>query len=104
MPYICTENIYYMTQIYRKRGRKGNYIVPEREKMTFRGQYFSLPDKAPETPKEKFIREIMETCLVSKSTVRCWIAGEYRPDSLKRNLISKKLGIEPEILFPNEAV
>lgn len=91
-----------MTQIYRKRGRKGNYKVPENEKMTFRGHYFSLPDKSNETPKEKFIREIMETCLVSKSTVRCWLSGEYKPDTLKRALIAEKLGSKPEILFPDE--
>lgn len=88
-----------MTQIYRKRGRKGNYKVPESEKMTFRGQYFSLPD---ETSKGKFIRLIMDTCLVSKPTVYSWIASAYKPDALKRNIIAQKLGSKPEILFPDE--
>ncbi len=87
-----------MTQIYKKRGRKVNYKVPESEKMTFGGQYFSLPD---ETAKNKFINEMMDICFVSKATVRSWIADAYRPDTLRRSLIAEKLGIKPEILFPN---
>ena len=90
-----------MTRIYKKRGRKINYVVPEDEKLTFRGQYFSMPDSV-ESPKDKFRREIAELCMVSETTVRCWIAGEYRPDKIKRALIAKKLNINPEILFPNE--
>jgi hypothetical protein len=67
-----------MTRIYKKRGRKSNYVVPESEKLTFRGQYFSIIEKNAETPKAKFIREISELCLVSETTVRCWIAGEIK--------------------------
>lgn len=87
-----------MTQIYRKRGRKVNFTIPESEKMTFRGQYFSLPD---ETAKGKFIRGIMETCLVSKPTVYSWLASAYKPDKLRRSLIAEYLGTKPEILFPD---
>lgn len=87
-----------MTQIYKKRGRKVNYTVSESEKMTFGGQYFSLPD---ETSKNKFINEMMETCLVSKATVRSWIARAYKPDTLRKKLIAEKLGSKPEILFPD---
>ncbi|MDP2235022.1 MAG: helix-turn-helix transcriptional regulator [Bacteroidales bacterium] len=91
-----------MKRIYEKRGRKSNYIVPENEKLTFRGQYFSLPSNSEESPKAKFIREVAELCMVSPTTVRCWIAGMYKPDALKIKLIAENLGVEPEILFPNE--
>lgn len=91
-----------MTRIYKKRGRKRNYIVPDNEKLTFRGQYFSIDEKQAESPKAKFIREISELCLVSETTVRCWIAGEYKPDAIKAKLIGEKLGVEPQILFPHE--
>lgn len=92
-----------MERIYKKRGRKSNYVVPESEKMTFRGYYFGLPEKS-ESPRARFIREMSELCLVSETTVRCWIAGEYRPDSLKRSLIAEKLGVNPDILFPDAKI
>lgn len=92
-----------MERIYKKRGRKSNYQVPENEKMTFRGYYFTLPEKS-ESPRAKFIREMSELCHVSEITVRCWIAGEYRPDSLKRSLIAEKLGVNAEILWPDAKV
>jgi hypothetical protein len=99
MLYICTENKITMKRIYKKRGRKSNYVIPENEKLTFRGQYFSLPNKS-DSPKARFIKEIAQLCLVSETTVRCWIAGEYRPDALKQKLIAEKLHRKPEELFP----
>jgi hypothetical protein len=89
-----------MERIYKKRGRKSNYVVPESEKLTFRGQYFTLPDRSEDTPRARFIKEIAALCLVSETTVRCWIAGEYKPDALKKSLIAEKLGVSPELLFP----
>lgn len=89
-----------MTRIYKKPGRKVNYVVPDNEKMTFRGQYFSLPDKSETSPKAKFIKEMAELCLVKPVTVRCWLAGMYKPDAIKTKLIAEKLGTKPEILFP----
>jgi len=89
-----------MERIYKKRGRKSNYVVPEKEKMTFRGQYFILPDRSEDTPRSRFIKEIAALCLVSETTVRCWIAGEYKPDALKQSMISEKLGVSSKQLFP----
>ncbi len=89
-----------MERIYKKRGRKSNYVVPENEKMTFRGQYFVLPDKSEDTPRARFIKEMATLCLVSETTVRCWISGEYKPDALKQSLIAEKLGVSSELLFP----
>lgn len=99
--YICNVNLINMERIYKKRGRKGNVKVAESEKMTFAGQYFLLPEENY-SPKKAFVAEMAELCMVSESTVRCWIAGAYRPDPLKSKLISQRLGIEPEKLFPQK--
>lgn len=88
-----------MQRKYKKRGRKVNYVVPECEKMTFRGHYFSL-DNDTVSPRTLFIREIAKLCMVSETTVRSWIAGEYRPDALKQTILAKKLNRKPEELFP----
>lgn len=88
-----------MKRKYKKRGRKVNYQIPESEKMTFRGHYFSIEGKVV-NPRTEFIKEIAQLCMVSETTVRSWIAGEYRPEPLKQRLIAEKLQRKPEELFP----
>lgn len=91
-----------MLQIYKNKRPKSKESSEKEEKMTFRGYYFSIKNDKKETEKDVFIREIAEACYVSPSTVRCWIAGTYRPDPLKQSIIASKLGSSPKLLFPDE--
>ena len=75
----------------------GDYPTPQ----TFAEVYKALPNVV-KAPKSAFIEEIAELCLCSTQTVRMWIQGVQRPDALKQKLISEKLGIAPETLFPTE--
>lgn len=69
---------------------------------SFGGIYRALPTM-PKPPKQAFVEEIAELCMVSLQTVRMWIAGVQRPDALKQKLISEHLGVPADILFPPAA-
>lgn len=73
----------------------GGYISPK----TLAELYHNLD---PTPPKTKFVRELAELCMCSEQTVRMWIQGVQRPDALKQNLISEKLGVPATELFPIE--
>nr|DAF67706.1 MAG TPA: LAMBDA REPRESSOR (TRIPLE MUTANT)/DNA COMPLEX-DNA COMPLEX, DOUBLE HELIX, TRANSCRIPTION-DNA.1A [Caudoviricetes sp.] len=68
-------------------------------KNRFRKHYDALPPKAEKAPKSAFVDEIAELCKVHPQTVRCWIYGSQKPDSLRRSLISKHLNIPEDELF-----
>ena len=70
------------------------------KKTTFRDYYRSLEGRRTVAPKKQFIEEMAALCLVSTKTIRCYLAGSYRPDALRRRLISERLGIPEEELFP----
>lgn len=61
--------------------------------------YHNLPRQA-KAPKQAFVEDIAELCCCSQQTVRMWIQGVQRPDSLKQKLISEHLGVNVEVLFP----
>lgn len=71
-------------------------------KMTFAGYYHSIPSERPVAPKTAFVRKIATLCKVSEQTVRMWIQGVQEPDELKKEVISKDLGIPAETLFPHK--
>lgn len=69
---------------------------------TFGEIYKALPDpKRPESPKLRFVRRMAAATKSSENAVRMWVSGRQRPDALKQAIISKELGIESEVLFPN---
>ena len=77
--------------------------MQETPQKTFVEIYRELPEKATLAPKTAFIKEIAQLCKVNDHAVRMWLNGSRRPDELRRSLISKKLNIPEEILFPEES-
>lgn len=69
---------------------------------TFRERYLSIRDRKELTPKQKFIEEICGATMKCEKTVRCWIAETQMPDPLAQRIISEKVGVPPEELFPRE--
>lgn len=70
------------------------------KKMTFRCYYDTLGDRKIVAPKRDFVDEMAELCMVSIKTIRGYLAGTYQPDALRKKLISEKLGIPEDQLFP----
>jgi transcriptional regulator with XRE-family HTH domain len=68
--------------------------------MTFRCYYDTLGDRTVVAPKRDFVKEMAELCMVSTKTIRGYLAGTYQPDALRKKIISEKLGISEEQLFP----
>lgn len=84
-----------------------NFNLYKMEKITEKGYrsfaqiYKELPERnVVQAPKTAFVKEIAGLCMCSTNTVRMWIQGVQNPDLLKQKLISEKLGIPPETLFP----
>lgn len=69
-------------------------------KMTFRCYYDTLGERKVVAPKKDFVEEMAELCMVSTKTIRGYLAGSYQPDALRKKLISEKLGIPEDRLFP----
>ncbi len=65
----------------------------------FRQFYNDLPERNVVAPKANFIRRIADLCLVTPQTVRMWLYGQQKPDSLKRSIIAKETGIPENELF-----
>ncbi len=64
--------------------------------------YKDLPSaKSVLSPKQEFIRRLMNVTHRSEMAVRGWVAGRT-PDELVQSVISKELGIPAEILFPKD--
>ena len=75
--------------------------ITEKDYRSFSQIYKSLPERnVVQAPKTAFVKEIANLCMCSSNTVRMWIQGVQNPDPLKQKLISEKLGIPPETLFP----
>ena len=70
-----------------------------------RAAYDALPAQERTSPKKDFVRELIALCRVSETTVRGWLAGTYRPDALRRQLLAGRLGCREDELFgaPAEA-
>lgn len=74
--------------------------ITEKDYRSFSQIYKELPERnVVKAPKTVFVEEIAELCMCSTKTVRMWIYGQT-PEPLKQKIISEKLGIAPEILFP----
>lgn len=61
--------------------------------------YDALPKRAPKAPRVAFVEHIAKVCRVHPNTVRYWIYGYQKPDALRKELLSKELGIPEEELF-----
>jgi transcriptional regulator with XRE-family HTH domain len=70
------------------------------QKMTFRCYYDTLGDRKVVAPKRDFVEKIAKMLKVSTKTVRGYIAGSYQPDALRKEILSKYLGIPEDELFP----
>lgn len=68
--------------------------------MTLKCYYNTLGDRKVVAPKKEFIEEVAALLKVSTKTVRGYIAGAYQPDALRKEILSKHLGIPAEKLFP----
>lgn len=71
-----------------------------RQGRTFKEYYNLLGTKKVVAPKKMFVEEMAELCMVSTKTIRGYLAGTYQPDMLRKRLISEKLGIPEDELFP----
>lgn len=77
--------------------------MTEKDQLTFREIYDSLPDRsAVKAPKTLFVERIADITMKSTKTVRCWLAGAQTPDPLSASMIEKELGVSVSILFPNK--
>lgn len=66
--------------------------------MTFKDHANSLSNERAE-----FVKRIAEITLSTPATVSRWISGEFAPSKVRREIISKELGIPEEQLFPQNA-
>lgn len=57
-------------------------------------------EKRKLTPAQEFIKNMAKLTKRSESTVRQWVVGMFTPDELCKSIISEKLGIDADILFP----
>ena len=75
--------------------------VTQKDYQSFIQIYKGLPERsAVKAPKTEFVEEIAALCMCSTKTVRMWIQGVQKPDALKQKVISDKLGVPADILFP----
>lgn len=70
--------------------------------MSFRDLY--LQAKAKPTQVQIFVKGIADLTKCSESTVRMWATGRQVPDALRKSVLSEKLGIAPEDLFPKREI
>ena len=61
--------------------------------------YTALPTREAVAPKTRWVRRMAEICMVSETTVRCWLAGSQKPDAIKQSILSKELGVPASELF-----
>jgi hypothetical protein len=79
-----------------------NSKMTEKDYKSFRQIYDDLPERnTVKAPKTEFIEHIATLTMKSTKTVRCWVAGVQRPDTLTQSLIEKELGVPSKYLFPN---
>ncbi len=69
---------------------------------TFRDYYQQLPSNKEISPRQKFIKRISEITKKSEKTIRCWISGSQKPDTLTQSIIEKELNIPCDELFSEE--
>ena len=70
-----------------------------RDKSKFRQIYDALPTERPQAPKTAWVNDIAKLVKVHPTTVRCWLAGTQKPDTLTTSIIAKHLGVKEEELF-----
>ena len=73
--------------------------MENKAKSKFRKIYDALPTRAATAPKTVWVERMAKICMVSTTTVRCWIAGTQKPDALKTSILSKELGVPAKELF-----
>lgn len=65
--------------------------------MTFKDYHNKLSNERAD-----FVKRIAEITLASPATVSRWISGEFKPSKIRREIISRELGITEEELFPQK--
>ena len=73
--------------------------MTEKGQKTFRELYKEMDNT---TPKDAFIKRMIEITMKSEAAVRGWLYGAFIPDALTKSVISKELDIPVEILFPTK--
>ena len=75
--------------------------VTRKDYQSFIQIYKGLPGRsAVKAPKTEFVEEIAALCMFSTKAVRMWIHSVQKADALKQKMISDKLGVPADILFP----
>lgn len=71
------------------------------KKTKFRQIYDKLPacTVVKKAPKSEWVRRMADLCRVHPTTVRCWIAGTQKPDSLRISILAKELRVPENELF-----
>lgn len=73
-------------------------------KSTLRQFYDQLPERSVTAPKADFVRKVASACRVECATVRCWIYGTQKPDSLRTSILAKMIGVkENEVFKPSNS-
>ncbi len=68
-------------------------------KSTLRQFYDGLPERSVSAPKADFVRKVASECRVSEITVRAWIYGTQKPDSLRTSIVAKLIGVKENEVF-----
>lgn len=86
----------------------GNNIVPNLKKLPLSEYFAALPkaERRPviiSAPKEDVITAIAEATQRNRHTVRCWMYGYTRPNSMvEKNIVADILQSDVTILFPDK--
>ena len=89
-----------------KKNLSGNIIAPNLKKLPLTEYFASLPkaERRPviiSAPKEDLITAISEATKRNRHTVRCWLLGYSRPNSMiEKEIVAEILQSNIDILFP----
>lgn len=72
-------------------------------KSTLRQFYDQLPERSVSAPKADFVRKVAAECRVECATVRCWIYGTQKPDSLRTSIVAKMIGVKEDEVFKTDS-
>lgn len=70
------------------------------KKMTLKERYEEAKNSKPSpTPAQVFIQRCMDACHVTENTVRGWLCGSRKPDTLAQEALAKEFGCTAAELF-----
>jgi hypothetical protein len=82
-----------------KKGDNNNARVQKLQRKSLVEMYNEV--KAQPTPAQTFIRELARVTHREPITVRGWLYGTQRPDSLTQSVMADYFGVEVDSLFPD---